>query len=64
MIDANFEILGPWTNNYTCTLGLPCSVLLQGYRLMPVNQLIILDNGKCGEVSPAARGKNLGKVRK
>ena len=48
-IDPTFEVKGPWTNNYTCTLGLPCNITLQGYRLEQTNHLVILDHALCGE---------------
>ena len=32
-----------------CTLGLECSVELQGYRLNESNGLVVITNGTCGD---------------
>jgi hypothetical protein len=48
-IDGDAELIGPFTRTFDCTLGLACSVLLEGYRLAATNQLVAITSGACGD---------------
>merc|ERR1719353_1917718 len=47
-VDPDGELAGPYVRELECTLGLECSLTVEGYRLDAKNQLVVV-NGSCGD---------------
>merc|ERR1719201_2184650 len=47
-IDGNAELVGTFVREFECTLGLPCTVLLSGYRMSSWNRMVAVSQGACG----------------
>merc|ERR1711964_2828 len=46
-----FVISGPYTNDYGCTMGVPCILATPGVALMPTNKITIISAGVCGKTN-------------
>jgi hypothetical protein len=50
-VDGGAELVGPFTRDLDCTLGLQCAVVLTGYRLAASNAIVALYNSSCGDAN-------------
>ena len=48
MHDASAELIGPRITRSKCTLGIYCTIKLDGFRMMESSKLIALSQGTCG----------------
>ena len=47
-LDTDAELIGPFTRNLNCTLGISCAVVVSGYRLAATNAIAVIENTTCG----------------
>jgi hypothetical protein len=48
-LDDVFSLVGPYTNDYTCSLGTNCQLRLSGWGLSQPNELVVILGGECGD---------------
>ena len=47
--DAEAELVGPFTREFECTLGLPCAVVVSGYRLASTSAIVAIHSPDVAE---------------
>jgi hypothetical protein len=50
-LEPDVELVGPFGREFECTLGVACSVFVEGYRLAPSNGLVLVWNSSCGDAN-------------
>jgi hypothetical protein len=48
-VDGDFELTGPATSDFSCTVGSTCVVRVAGYNLQAHNKLVMGAMGECGD---------------
>jgi hypothetical protein len=51
-VDRDAELVGPYIQDFLCSLGLNCTFTLEGSSLASTNKLVLLHEGECGDVDP------------
>ena len=53
-LDTDAELIGPYILDFECTLGLPCSLDVDGYDLSDSSSIVVLASGDCGDANAVA----------
>jgi hypothetical protein len=57
---GDMTISGPYTNDFICTMGVPCVFNVTGVALSPSNQIMIISAGVCGMSNSRAESTFVG----
>ena len=52
-IDDAAELRGPYVANYSCIMGLSCTLIITGFGMEPTNEIVAV-NGSCGNSTEVA----------